>query len=102
MFRVVGLFPEEFSAMATPLTGRCVVLSSAGKTRRRFARPEARRSSVRPVCAYVEEKQPGPMPTSTATNQLEALRAMSVVVADTGEPDLVKKFKPVDCTTNPR
>ena len=27
---------------------------------------------------------------------------MSVVVADTGEPELVKLFKPVDCTTNPR
>lgn len=26
---------------------------------------------------------------------------MSVVVADTGEPELVKLFKPVDCTTNP-
>jgi len=41
------------------------------------------------------------MPSSTAANQLEALRAMSIVVADTGEPALVKKFKPVDCTTNP-
>lgn len=30
------------------------------------------------------------------------LKSMSVVVADTGEPELVKKFKPVDCTTNPR
>ncbi len=27
---------------------------------------------------------------------------MSTVVADTGEPDLVKKYKPIDCTTNPR
>jgi len=26
---------------------------------------------------------------------------MSVVVADTGEPALVKKYRPVDCTTNP-
>nr|QKY15000.1 transaldolase (TALC) [Polytomella parva] len=34
-------------------------------------------------------------------NQLEALRSMSTVVADTGEISLVKKFKPVDCTTNP-
>jgi transaldolase len=30
------------------------------------------------------------------------LKSMSVVVADTGEPELVKKFNPVDCTTNPR
>ncbi len=29
-------------------------------------------------------------------------RSMSTVVADTGEPDLVKLYKPQDCTTNPR
>eukprot|EP00199_Chlamydomonas_sp_CCMP681_P001781 CAMPEP_0119105050 /NCGR_PEP_ID=MMETSP1180-20130426/3106_1 /TAXON_ID=3052 ORGANISM="Chlamydomonas cf sp, Strain CCMP681" /NCGR_SAMPLE_ID=MMETSP1180 /ASSEMBLY_ACC=CAM_ASM_000741 /LENGTH=382 /DNA_ID=CAMNT_0007089985 /DNA_START=86 /DNA_END=1234 /DNA_ORIENTATION=- len=34
-------------------------------------------------------------------NQLDALKSMSVVVADTGEPALVKKFRPQDCTTNP-
>lgn len=34
-------------------------------------------------------------------NQLEALKSMSVVVADTGETNLVKQYKPVDCTTNP-
>lgn len=34
--------------------------------------------------------------------QPAVLKSMSVVVADTGEPELVKKFKPVDCTTNPR
>lgn len=34
--------------------------------------------------------------------QLETLRSMSTVVADTGEIDLVKKYKPIDCTTNPR
>jgi len=40
------------------------------------------------------------MKTSTVT-QLETLRQMSTVVADTGEIDLVKKYKPIDCTTNP-
>lgn len=51
--------------------------------------------------AYLEEKQ-APQAPHTAYNQLEALKAMSVVVADTGEVDLVKKYTPVDCTTNPR
>lgn len=34
-------------------------------------------------------------------NQLEQLKSMSVVVCDSGEPDLVRKYKPQDCTTNP-
>lgn len=59
---------------------------------------------VRPVIrtsAYLEEKQSGATLSGKGTNQLEVLKSMSVVVADTGEPELVKKFKPVDCTTNP-
>lgn len=32
---------------------------------------------------------------------LDQLRDMTVVVADTGEVAAVKKYKPVDCTTNP-
>mmetsp|Transcript_26344 Transcript_26344/g.67049 ORF Transcript_26344/g.67049 Transcript_26344/m.67049 type:complete len:367 (-) Transcript_26344:545-1645(-) len=38
---------------------------------------------------------------TTYKNQLEALKSMSVVVADTGDVELVKKYKPRDCTTNP-
>jgi transaldolase len=34
-------------------------------------------------------------------SKLEQLRAMTVVVADTGDMDAIKAFKPVDCTTNP-
>lgn len=32
---------------------------------------------------------------------LDQLRDMSVVVADTGDLDAVRRFRPVDCTTNP-
>lgn len=35
------------------------------------------------------------------TNVLDQLRQMTTVVADTGEVEAVKKYKPVDCTTNP-
>ncbi len=35
------------------------------------------------------------------TSALEQLRSMTVVVADTGDVEAVKKYKPVDCTTNP-
>lgn len=35
------------------------------------------------------------------TNILEQLRDMTVVVADTGAVEAVKRYKPVDCTTNP-
>lgn len=34
-------------------------------------------------------------------NILDQLRAMSVVVADTGSVEAVKAYSPVDCTTNP-
>lgn len=40
--------------------------------------------------------------TIKAANQLEALKQMSKVVADTGEIDAIKRYKPYDCTTNPR
>ena len=35
------------------------------------------------------------------TSQLDALRDMTVVVADTGDIDAVRRLKPTDCTTNP-
>lgn len=34
-------------------------------------------------------------------SKLDQLREMTVVVADTGDIDAIRKFKPVDCTTNP-
>jgi transaldolase len=38
---------------------------------------------------------------SKAISRLDQLRAMSAVVADTGDIDLIRQFKPEDCTTNP-
>ena len=35
------------------------------------------------------------------TSVLEQLRGMTVVVADTGNVEAVKRYRPVDCTTNP-
>ncbi|THF48630.1 transaldolase [Allorhizobium terrae] len=35
------------------------------------------------------------------TSKLEQLRAMTTVVADTGDIEAVARIKPVDCTTNP-
>ena len=40
-------------------------------------------------------------PTSTSPSKLQQLRELSVVVADTGDFDAVKRLRPVDCTTNP-
>ncbi|THF86980.1 transaldolase [Deinococcus sp. KSM4-11] len=34
-------------------------------------------------------------------NALEQLKAMTVVVADTGDLDAIRKYQPQDCTTNP-
>ncbi len=41
------------------------------------------------------------LPTATALSKLQQLRELSVVVADTGDYDAIKRLKPVDCTTNP-
>lgn len=62
--------------------------------------------SVPRVCrAYIDsDRRPAGDPKAaqgTFANQLEALKSMSVVVADTGEIELVRAYKPVDCTTNP-
>ena len=35
------------------------------------------------------------------TNQLDSLRQLTVVVADTGDIDAIKQYKPEDATTNP-
>lgn len=35
------------------------------------------------------------------SNQLEQLKSMTTVVADTGDIEAIKQFKPVDATTNP-
>jgi transaldolase len=40
-------------------------------------------------------------PASSPRSKLEQLRELSVVVADTGDFDAVKRLRPVDCTTNP-
>jgi transaldolase len=37
----------------------------------------------------------------TAHSKLDQLKAMTRVVADTGDIDAIKKYQPVDCTTNP-
>lgn len=38
---------------------------------------------------------------STTPSKLSQLRELSVVVADTGDYEAIKRLKPVDCTTNP-
>ena len=35
------------------------------------------------------------------TSKLDQLKAMTVVVADTGDIDAIRAFRPTDCTTNP-
>ncbi|MFK8067566.1 MAG: transaldolase [Gammaproteobacteria bacterium] len=39
--------------------------------------------------------------TKTSASQLERLKAITIVVADTGDIDAIRKYKPVDATTNP-
>lgn len=41
------------------------------------------------------------MNSNSAPSKLQQLRELSVVVADTGDFEAVKRLRPVDCTTNP-
>jgi transaldolase len=41
------------------------------------------------------------VPRTAPANQLEALKEMTTVVADTGDYEKIKQFKPQDATTNP-
>ncbi|TQV43827.1 transaldolase, partial [Xanthomonas perforans] len=38
---------------------------------------------------------------TASPSKLAQLRELSVVVADTGDYDAIKRLQPVDCTTNP-
>jgi transaldolase len=82
--------------MQTQLTGK--VHGQAG----RAARPAARPVSVRAESARVSSSDRVSQTPARFANQLEALKSMTVVVADTGDPKLVQLYKPQDCTTNPR
>jgi transaldolase len=67
-------------------------------------RRAARRAGSVRVASYLEETQQAPgaaPPAPKAANQLDALRQMSKVVADTGEIGAIERYRPVDCTTNP-
>jgi len=44
---------------------------------------------------------PASLPPADMPSQLEQLRALSTVVADTGDIDAIARFKPMDATTNP-
>ena len=64
------------------------------------------RSARGPVCVSVSTQE-RPSAKSEAgipqdVSQLEALKQYSLVVADTGEIESIRKFRPIDCTTNPR
>lgn len=53
------------------------------------------------VCVCVPVCQPVYLTTTMSSSSLEQLRENSVVVADTGDFELIAKFKPTDATTNP-
>ena len=81
----------SIASIAAPQLGRC----------KRTLR--CRRSVMNtPVAkAIAQEQTPQQAGTKEAENQLEALKAISLVVADTGEIDSIRNYRPVDCTTNP-
>jgi transaldolase len=60
-------------------------------------------SRTHPVAQAVAAPQLSPKEAGTegAKNQLEALKRMSKIVADSGEINQIKRYKPIDSTTNP-
>lgn len=77
-------------------------LSTRGATICAPRRAAAARARPTRAAAYLDSAPAAPAPPAPkAANQLEALKQMSKVVADTGEISAMKLYKPVDCTTNP-
>ncbi|KAH7619673.1 hypothetical protein Ndes2526B_g06654 [Nannochloris sp. 'desiccata'] len=65
-------------------------------------RTQHRGNVSKAVTAYVQGECVGIRPPIVkANNQLEALKVMSKVVADTGELQLIERYRPIDATTNP-
>lgn len=62
----------------------------------RHSAPGRRARAVIRCDATTERKVPGSPQT-----QLDALKTMSTVVADTGEFESIRNFRPIDSTTNP-
>jgi transaldolase len=54
------------------------------------------------VRATYAAEAPAQKDAKTAKTQLDALKEMSLVVADTGEIESIRAYRPIDCTTNPR
>lgn len=67
-----------------------------------FGRYSAHTVKPRNVTSRLGASRSKSTPVQTELTQLDLLRTMSTVAADTGEIDLVKKYKTSDCTTNPR
>jgi transaldolase len=49
----------------------------------------------------IETLHKAPEGAETTHSKLDQLKSMTKVVADTGDIDAIKTYKPVDCTTNP-
>ncbi len=50
--------------------------------------------------AHIQSQAPAKM-AAPAGSKLESLARVTVLVADTGELDTIRRLRPVDCTTNP-
>ena len=86
---VATMFAQETHLASTPL---CAQPSG---TRRAARQPMLVRAT------YAAEAPPQSS-KGTGMSQLDALKTMSTIVADTGEIESIRSFKPIDCTTNPR
>jgi transaldolase len=74
------------------------------RTALRLARPPAVRTETKAAARLRMRDNAGPRRCQTEADmptQLEQLRALSTVVADTGDIDAIARFKPMDATTNP-
>ncbi|KFM27664.1 Transaldolase [Auxenochlorella protothecoides] len=87
-------------AMTSPVTMKLNAQSAPFAQRRQMSASVSRSRTVTMAAASTFQSTKAPA-TLKAANQLEALKQMSKVVADTGEVDAIRRYKPFDCTTNP-
>lgn len=80
----------------------CKDLCQALRARRPARQLSVTRAAAATKFETTEVKSPQQAGTHESENQLQALKMISKVVADTGDIELIKKYKPVDSTTNPR
>lgn len=64
-------------------------------------KPETKKSAAKPKATPQRKRDKKAAEKDSASTALDALKSMTTVVIDTGDFNLIEKYKPTDATTNP-